>query len=64
MLKSSWLILQLPEGTVLPLAGDGLYLFKNFIVVTELWLDDDFEMIALELKVIYANIYVENYVGD
>jgi len=26
------------------------YLFNNFIVSTDLWVDDDFEMIAFEVK--------------
>ena len=50
MLKSSGLILQLSEGTGLPISGRGVISVKNFIATSELWVDDDFEMmIAVEV---------------
>ena len=32
------------------MVGAGFIYFKNFIAATELWVDDDFEMIAVEVK--------------
>ena len=49
MLKSSGLILQLSEVVGLPVLGGGICV-KNFIADTEFWVDDGFEMIAVEAK--------------
>jgi hypothetical protein len=45
MLKFSGLILQLSEGI-----GGVFICVKNIIVSTELWIDEDFEIIAVEVK--------------
>ncbi len=47
MPKSSGLILQLTEGIGL---GGGLNCVKNFFAAMELWVDDEFEMSAFEVK--------------
>jgi len=49
MLKSSVLILQLSEGIGLPVVLGVFICVKNFIASTELWVDDDFEMIVVEM---------------
>ena len=53
MLKSSGLILQLSEGICLSMVVvvvGGVICAKNFIAATELWVDDGFEMITVEVK--------------
>ena len=51
ILKFSVLILQLSEGIGLPVVVGGGFIFvKNIIASTELWVDEDFEMIAVEVK--------------
>jgi hypothetical protein len=44
LLKSSGIILQLSGGIM------GVICVKNLIAATELWVDGDFEMIAVEVK--------------
>ena len=36
--------------------GVGIVYVKNFIAVTEFWVDDGFEMIAVEVKGLVQNI--------
>ena len=50
MLKSSGLILQLIERDRTARGGGVFICVKNIIASTELWVDEDFEMIAVEVK--------------
>jgi len=50
MLKISGLILQLSEGRGLRVVVGVFICVKNISASTELWVDDDFEMTAVEVK--------------
>jgi hypothetical protein len=50
MMKSSGLNLQLSEGNRSARGGGVFICVKNFIASMELWVDDDFKMIPIEVK--------------